>query len=191
MISLFDLNAKVIKQDRLSNVLRNKVHYTFKFASIISPGSLKNLSLLTFNNNTKTTKSKNIFIKQSYVLLTWLNYIRETKTNLKQKTTTDTMQEESIPSFFVYPIRQSRLTYLKAPMAHKTFSQEQFLTKSYTMSISFNNNFLANPINSVNSSIYTILFIRKNLPLFESNLIFLKKLKVTVPVSDKNYMTIF
>jgi hypothetical protein len=101
------------------------------------------------------------------------------------------MQEESIPSFFVYPIRQSRLTYLKAPMAHKTFSQEQFLTKSYTMSISFNNNFLANPINSVNSSIYTILFIRKNLPLFESNLIFLKKLKVTVPVSDKNYMTIF
>ena len=191
MISLFDLNAKVIKQDRFSNVKRNKIHYTFKFASIISPGSLKNLSLLTFNNNTKTTKSKNIFIKQSYVLLTWLNYIRETKTNLKQKTTTDTMQEESIPSFFVYPIRQSRLTYLKAPMAHKTFSQEQFLTKSYTMSISFNNNFLANPINSVNSSIYTILFIRKNLPLFESNLIFLKKLKVTVPVSDKNYMTIF
>jgi len=123
-----------------------------------------------------------------------MNYIREIKNTQikKNKTDTNTQDEkEKIPSFFTYPTRQSKLTFLKAPMAHKTFSQEQFITKSYTMSISFNNNFKkSNSLKSINNSIFMILYLKKNFLIFESNLLFLKRLKITMSVLDPHYMSI-
>jgi len=46
------------------NMQKKKIRYSFKFASIISPGSIQNTTLLT------SSYSNRIFIKQSYVLLT-------------------------------------------------------------------------------------------------------------------------
>jgi len=171
--------------------MRNSLHYSFKFASIISPGSLKNMTLLNRSSAAKQANNS-IYIKQPYVMLTWKTYIREAKTTKqKKKQDDDNSSDESQPSFFVHPCKRSRLTFLKAPMAHKTFSQEQFLNKYYTLSISFNNNFHKDSlVMGVNNSLFLALTLRQeNLP-FESNLMFLKKLRTSVTCGDARFMTI-
>jgi hypothetical protein len=121
-----------------------------------------------------------------------MTYIREAQTTKqKKKQDDDNSSDESQPSFFVHPCKRSRLTFLKAPMAHKTFSQEQFLNKYYTLSISFNNNFHKDSlVMGVNNSLFLALTLRQeNLP-FESNLMFLKKLRTSVTCGDARFMTI-
>ena len=142
--------------------------------------------------NRSTGSNNNIYVKQSYVMLTWMSYIREAKkkkeTNLPQE---DSSKNDNQPSFFVHPCRRTRQTFLKAPMAHKTFSQEQFQTKSYTLSISFENTLKDRSIVSgVNNSLFLALLLRRdNLP-FESNLFFLKKLRMSLTCTDSSYMTL-
>ena len=168
--------------------LKNSLFYSFKFASIISPGSIKNMTLV--NRASSRTSNNSLYVKQSYVMLTWMAYIREVQVKQKRKSD-ESDSDELQPSFFVFPCNRSRLTFLKAPMAHKTFSQEQFLTKTYTLSISFNNNFRHNSVvGGVNNSMFLALSLRQNNLPFESNLMFLKKLKMSLTCSDSGYMTI-
>ena len=49
----------------------------------------------------------------------------------------DNDKKYHLPSFFIYPTRNYMTTILKAPMAHKTFSQEQFGVRYYSLSIAF------------------------------------------------------
>lgn len=112
--------------------------------SIISPGNLinfqtHNATLNLLNNN----KSSKLYVKQSYMLLTWVLYLKNLY--LKQSPSSS---KASLPSFFVFPKNVKKITLLKAPMAHKTFSQEQFLFKFYVLSISYS---IENP-NSSNLS---------------------------------------
>ena len=147
---------------------------------------MKNMSLV--NRSLTSTPRNNVYIKQSYVMLTWMAYIREVQVVQRRKASEED-SEEMQPSFFVHPCKRKRLTFLKAPMAHKTFSQEQFLSKFYTLSISFNNNFRNDSIVSgVNNSMFLALSLRQeNLP-FESNLIFLKKLRMSLTCKDGDFM---
>ena len=141
------------------------------------------MSVTSFSSKNK------VYVKQSYVLLTWMSYIRESEVRAVSRESSDS--EDSQPSFFIFPIKRSRLTYLKAPMAHKTFSQEQFVSQFYTMSISFNNKLKENStIPGVSNSTFLALKTRRELSPFETNLIFLKKSRVSMSVSDKNYMSI-
>ena len=126
-------------------------------------------------------------------MLTWMSYIRE----IKEKKKTNDSQENALdkdkqPSFFIFPQRRTRQTFLKAPMAHKTFSQEQFQSKSYTLGISFENTFKnESVVCGVNNSLFLALLLRReNLP-FESNLFFLKKLRMSTTCSDTDYMSLF
>ena len=65
---------------------------------------------------------------------------------------------QKIPSFFIHKTSRLKTTKLKAPMAHKTFSQEQFLLKFYSLSISFHTNQNATSLpHSVNASIFIAL----------------------------------
>jgi len=174
--------------------LRNSLRYTYKFASIISPGSLKDMTLVSRSKLNATGKNS-IYVKQSYVLLTWMTYIRETQAgggSKKTKNSTDAEEDNvSTPSFFVHPTKTTKLTYLKAPMAHKTFSQEQFVTKSYNLTISFNNVFREqSKINNVNNSLYTALYLRNTYLPTETNLLFLKKLRMSITCKDSQYMTL-
>jgi hypothetical protein len=169
--------------------IRNSLRYSFKFASIISPGSIKNMTLL----DRSAKSSNNIYVKQSYIMLTWLSYIRETRAKkITVSQGDETIKKSTQPSFFIYPQRRARQTLIKAPMAHKTFSQEQFQTKFYTLSISFENTFRGRSvINGVNNSLFLSLLLRRdNLP-FESNLFFLKKLRMSITCYDADYMQIF
>jgi hypothetical protein len=123
-----------------------------------------------------------------------MTYIRETQTGTAKKSdqsSTDVEEDSSAttPSFFIHPPKQARLTFLKAPMAHKTFSQEQFVNKSYNLTISFNNTFRENAkITSVNNSLYVALYLRNTYLPTETNLLFLKKLRMSITCSDENFM---
>jgi hypothetical protein len=78
-------------------------------------------------------------------------------------------------------------------MAHKTFSQEQFKFQYYSFNISFsiNNSLEVLNINSVNKSMYLSLLIRKNFLNFSTNMMFVKRFRASIPVSDRTYLKLF
>ena len=141
------------------------------------------------SNNTR------IYVKQSYIMLAWMAYIREVQTvrdYTKTKDKDDSLNSESYPSFFIYPCRLTKRTFLKAPMAHKTFSQEQFKMKFYTLGISFDNSIRStSAVPGINESVYLSLTIRSNQTPFESNLFFLKKFRTSITCTDASYMKLF
>lgn len=144
--------------------------------------------------NRSERSNNSIYVKQSYIMLTWMSYIREMKEKQPDNSFVhdETSKKDKQPSFFIHPQRRTRQTFIKAPMAHKTFSQEQFQSKFYTLSISFENTFKdRSVINGVNNSLFLALLLRRdNLP-FESNLFFLKKLRMSVTCYDTSYMSLF
>jgi hypothetical protein len=169
---------------------RPTLHYAFKFTSIISPGSLKNLTL---SQRPRARRSNNLYVKQSYVLLTWMAYIRETQAAAAPKSLTDGQGVDGapVPSFFIYPKKKTKFTLLKAPMAHKTFSQEQFISQFYQLSISFNNDFRSRAVlNSANNLLFLSLYIRSNQLPVETNLFFLKRLRVSLTGKDPLFMSL-
>jgi hypothetical protein len=160
----------------------NKVRYTLKFASIVTPATLKNIRLLQPTAYDKTNSHNKILVKQSYLLLTWLIYVKGAYSS---------SEIARVPSFFVQPVRQSKLTNLKTPMAHKTFSQEQFLFKKYTLTISFMHTHSSlNNIQNINTSIFIILLLRAETPFFNTNLLFLKRFTVQLSTSDGTFFSL-
>lgn len=122
-----------------------------------------------------------------------MSYIKESKSSKTLTSVGGSVEnDERSPSFFIFPKKQSRLTFLKAPMAHKTFSQEQFVTKHYTLNVSFTNSISKNSlVPGVNNSLFLSLGLRQETVPFETNLIFLKRLKTNVTCSDREYMSIY
>mgnify|MGYP000037952484 FL=1 len=71
-------------------------------------------------------------------------------------------------------------------MAHKTFSQEQFTIRFYSLQVSFVTSYdpMAAALNSLNKSLLLATFLRVNMPILETNLFFLKKLTFNIRSSD-------
>jgi hypothetical protein len=171
------------KQKSQKHTQINTLKYNLKFTSIIAPGAVSNLRLIQFNDNRGSNPHNKLVVKQSYLLLTWLAYLKD-KSIKSSKTNT--------PSFFVQPVRQFKLTHIKAPMAHKTFSQEQFLFKHYNLVISFKTILSQNyTLNSVNNSIFIALSLRSSIPFFNTNLLFLKRIKFSFISQDSTFMKFF
>ena len=136
-----------------------KLNYLLSFRSIIAPSSVSNIKLLL-----NKTKSNKVLVKQSYLLLTWFTYISNTNSGTHSYR----------PKFFIKPLKRSRFTIVKAPMAHKTFSQEQYSFQFYAISISFK--FLLGSQNpTLNSSLYLAQSVRNSSTFFETNLFFFLK----------------
>jgi hypothetical protein len=144
----FDIMVKAARDisptvgKRHSALRQQQVKHTLKFGSLFAPAAFKDLCLFfrntsKYNSFLKNKSDKRILVKQSYILLMWLNYIATisgmtSKSSIKKKKT--------CPSFFVYPFRNYKTTIIKAPMAHKTHSQEQFMIRFYKFSITFYTN---------------------------------------------------
>jgi hypothetical protein len=84
-------------------------------------------------------------------------------------------------------------TQIKAPMAHKTFSQEQFVIKSYSLQIAFTSQYSLSKksIDSLNKSILAATALRKLVPFLETNLFFLKKITFNIYSNDGQYLRLF
>jgi hypothetical protein len=173
-----DINSK---QKKKTPTNRNYLKYNLRFVSIISPGSVTNLRLMQLGSKSPTTHHNKLILKQSYFLLTWLVYVQNSgKTS------------SSVPSFFIQPKKQTKFTHLKAPMAHKTFSQEQFVFKHYTIVISFKVLISESPtLNKINDAIFLILSIRNSIPFFNTNLLFLKRINFSFSSSDNFFLKLY
>ena len=127
-----------------------------------------------------------------------MSYLSSAKSNLggapKERTplsASEIDKDDAIPGFFIYPTRNYRTTTIKAPMAHKTFSQEQFMLRYYFLSITFNLRFESSSCNSVNRALYYALFIIRSAPIVSTNLLLLKRYTVSFYYSDNIYFSYF
>jgi hypothetical protein len=136
---------------------------------------------MQINSKAPQKPHNKILIKQSYLLLTWLMYIK-----------TSNSSTSSTPAFFIQPKQQTKFTHLKAPMAHKTFSQEQFILKHYIITVSFETLISENfRIDTINDSILLILSIRNSIPFFNTNLLFLQRINFSFSSGDNLYFKLF
>jgi len=161
----------------------NFLKYNLKFTSLIAPGAINNLRLMQLGSTSPKTPHNKLVVKQSYLLLTWLTYIKGSGSmNSKSKT----------PSFFVQPRKQSKFTHIKAPMAHKTFSQEQFIMRHYVIVISFKSLLSENSsVESINDSLFIALSLRNSIPFFNTNLLFLKRIQLSLDSKDSTFMKLY
>lgn len=143
-------------------------------ATLYIPSSLKNVRLHSriVNKKNDIIGFNKILVKQSYIILVWLHYLSRSShiTNKEIKDFTN-----KIPSFFVYPSRRTTFTLIKSPMAHKTFSQEQFFYKSFRLSISFESEPLPFSVNKVCVSLYFLNFILNNIPYVSTNMFLIQR----------------
>ena len=123
---------------------------------------------------------KKLLIKQTYLITTWIYYLTKEFKNYKFS---------KKPKFFIQPKKTTKLTMIKAPMAHKTFSQEQFLYKYYIITFSIK----LNSVYNININQFLYLFFLKKFEIFfkGSNLFFLKKILLTIKINDNNFFKLF
>lgn len=189
------ISINKIKHLNHTTILKKNIKYSIKLVSIFAPNEASNSSLkINVYSKGSYAKQNKIMVKQSYLILTWLSYLSKIGSDKKLKTKDPLTGEEksSTPLFFVCPLKQTKLTTTKAPMAHKTFSQEQFKFRFYTFNISFNiisNNLTLNN-NSLNKSLYIALLIRLNFIKFSTNMLLLKRFRASIPTKDVNYLTL-
>jgi hypothetical protein len=104
---------------------------SYVFISLFNPSSIKNLTLYQRNlikNNVSQNlrgsfRNYKILVKQSYLMSAWFYHYAN-----------KTLKSKKVRGFASLPSRQSRHTATKSPMAHKTYSQEQFIIKYYYIS---------------------------------------------------------
>jgi ribosomal protein S10 len=138
------IRSKISKRSEIL-IKPQQVNVNYSFISLFNPSSVKNLTLYHRNlNNTNEANSirgsfrnYKILVKQSYLMSAWFYYYANR-----------TLDTKKIKGFATLPCRQTRHTAAKAPMAHKTFSQEQFIIRYYFLT--FNTRTL--PVNSTNFS---------------------------------------
>ena len=160
---------------KVSNLSPTYTKYVFNFTSLITPHKITNIRLLNTVRPFKSKKYKKIFTKQSYLLMTWLWYTQKQNSNSTQK-----------PSFAFKPTKTSKTTLIKAPMAHKTFSQEQFKFRFFSLIISFH---VPNSLqhSTVNQLLYVILSLKSAVPFVETNFFLLKKFICILTSSDSRF----
>jgi len=158
---------------------KRKVNLRFMFVSLISPFFVQNVSF--FKQLSKDNKK--VWLKQSYLLLTWFYHISFLES--KKKTKNRIM-------FFVFPIRLRKFTLTKAPIAHKNWSKEQYQTKFYKFKISYTSRLNENfHVNSVNAGLLFALISKKDFPIFETNVLFLKYYQFFFFLSDTSYFNYY
>jgi hypothetical protein len=102
---------------------RVRLKTKYSFISLFNPSVIYSARLVLSHSLTeqKCSKLKKVLVKQSYMFLVWLKKI----------------SSASNSGLIVFPKNtKSHSTKLKAPMAHKTFSQEQFTFRYFKFTFS-------------------------------------------------------
>lgn len=160
------------------NLATKDTIYSFLFVSLISPSIAPSLRFFFEIDDTQ----RKLALKQSYILLTWFYYVTFLNNENKKK----------ILKFFVLPIRRSTYTQLRTPMAHKTWSKEQYKFQYFLIRISFYNKIKFDTlVESVNYALLFVLLSKKNFPIFETNLLFLKNYWFTFCFKDKIFFSYY
>lgn len=166
----------VLKKSRSLNLTtpETPVKTNYVFTSLFSPGTFKNLSLYYSGNSGTNSKMKKILLKQSYLLIAWFKYASYGK--------------NKSASIFILPVRTEKTTKIKAPMAHKTFSQEQYLFKLYKVVLS-NHTILTNKL-SFKSYLATSHNLNSTACRISNNMILGSRAGSSIYSSDQQFFTI-
>jgi hypothetical protein len=187
--------SRVIKSNHADNNNKGVVAHTLKLSTIYIPSSIKTVRLnisLSSGSRIKAGKSfDKILIKQSYIMLVWLHYLSSFSS------TKNSNPSYNIPSFFIYPCRRQSFTLIKSPMAHKTFSQEQFLYKKYQLSVSFSSQLTSSggvgtlTVCGVGFSTFFLDFILRSMPYISTNLFLIQRYTVIYYSTDPTFFNLF
>lgn len=153
------------------------LEHGFFFISLISPNFLTDFSNFLIRDYTQKKNQ----IKQSYILFTWFYYL----TILEKK-------KKNEIKFFVLPIKKKICTQIKAPIAHKNWSKEQFNFQFYALRISFRTSFKNYFLpNSLDAATLFVFLSKRFFPVFETNVLFLKNYKIIFSMRDTRYFNYF
>jgi len=130
------------------------------------------MGLLISRYSQNEYKLKKLAVKQSYMLLTWIAYTAQ----------------QHIKSFTL-PKKRKRMTITKSPMAHKTFSQEQFEFIFYKIVVPYK---IENFNIKLSSRLHALRFILNcreysNKSGIGTNLMYLKKYSFKILFCEKKY----
>jgi len=171
----------------------NKIQHTIKFGSIFAPDSLRGINLLfrsspNYSSLLVNKPNKKILVKQSYIFMVWVNYL------CKQKPVNGGGNSAvKNPSFFIYPKKNYKTTITKAPMAHKTYSQEQFMVRFYSFSITFHSDYVGDhcgTLDSIGKSSHFASFLKKATPFTSTNMLFVSKYSLVFGSKDSSFFSL-
>lgn len=160
-----------------------KIFIKLNFNSIVKPYKIPSKStfflLQTHIKDLNFYKKKKILIKQSYLMMTWFFFLKKNLEEIKN----------SRIFFFVKPKRKSKFTIIKSPMAHKTFSQEQYSVSFYSINSSIE--ILTKRKNfNYSTSLVSLLKIRNSMFTSGTNLFFLQKISIRLFSCDTKYFNL-
>lgn len=195
-LACFIIRHSVFRKKKLlfakHKLFKQKIFYSLKFSSLFLPGLIKNIRLFTrssaADSRIKVHNNNNhkILVKQSYILLIWFAYISK---NYEPSTTLS--EDLVIPGFFIYPKKIIKFTLMKAPMAHKTFSQEQFCFANYLFSISFKSKYNLSILKNKKNVVFFLKYISTMHLFCGTNMLFLKSYRFFFSLSDSKFFSYF
>lgn len=166
-----------------SGSVQNLITYNFHFTSLVPLhliSNWKNLDFMGFRSSQLNQRYP--AIKQSYLILTWLTY-------MSSFTSKDSHRSVSFSSL---PIKLKKYTVVKAPMAHKTNSKEQYGFRFFFFKGSFSSRVSRNSaLSSVNIGLLFALNMKKSFPVFSTNMLFLKSYTIRFHFYDKIFFNYF
>ena len=152
----------------------NSFIYEFSFVSLIPP-FFSSLVLTT-----KPSLKNTINFKKSYLLLSWMYYLK-TSSNLKKT---------KAVSFITLPIKRKQYTLQRAPMAHKTNSKEHYKFKFFFYKIIFSASLKnTTQLLSPSSGLFFSLLIKPLFPVFGTNLLLLSSYQLFFLCRTGSFLT--
>lgn len=171
-----NMNNLILRQKK-SSFLITKLRYEFFFVSLL-PLVYLGSDKLRYSQLHPTLRSK-LFIKKSYLILLWLHYLASYN------------KDKYVVKISTIKTQTKLYTVVKAPMAHKTNSKEQFISRYYKFRVKFEvkrhykNSLLSNKSSSCLSTPFHKMF-----PTFETNLLFLTSSRVLVPLVPRGFFSL-
>ena len=166
---------------------KNMLFYKMKFNSLVPISSnLKFDSIYLFKSIIDKKNNAKLSTKKSYILISWVVFFIKYHCQAQKKKIKPTTI-----AFYVLPKKTSKFTITKAPMAHKTFSQEQYLFSKSSLIIRFKAEIKINI--KFNQIIYILTVFQNSHFYFETNIFFLFSITLRLSFSDdkilllKNY----
>lgn len=168
----------------IQNKSRTSFKYKLLFASIIPPHYTTSLNSFAFTSWADTVKLPNkYYVKQSYLILAWFYHLKTITCKVSKKVISSSSKQ--VIKFIILPSKKSHYTLLKAPMAHKKNSKEQFLFKFYFILASFKGlTEVGKLIPSCDAAVSLLFMIQRLFPVLSTNLLLSKSTNVKFSYSD-------
>jgi hypothetical protein len=185
-------NLNLLRRKFLIKKPENRTLFEYKllFVSIIPPHYSSSLNVFASNSWQDNSKlPTKYFVKNSYLILAWFYNLQLITSGNKSL---QNMNNKRVIKFSILPSKRSHYTLIKAPMAHKKNSKEQFEFKFYFVTASFKGQTATNKlVTSCDSAAALLLLIRKFFPIFSTNVLFLKTSRVFFTYRDPLFFSYY